>query len=159
MIGWAALASAAIIACPVENAHYALRHTPGVTAYFRDVDSGPDWPGGVALAVHVRRTGVTTWWLPWRGGSDNLQNLASTTDVRAPGWKPPSPDGGPRPLGNREYLGADARYTIIDDIPLRGGPAPAHMLIPTGGSSRETVFLAKQFFDLVKCSGPGGQRR
>jgi hypothetical protein len=75
--------------------------------------------------------------------------------VTARGWRPPNADDGPRPFGNREYVGADADYNVINDIPRRGKPAPVHMLIPNAGSSRDSVFVAKQFFDLVSCSPNG----
>lgn len=153
MIGLFALAAASVAACPVERAHYTLRHNPEVTAYFRPVESGHDWPSGLALAVHHKRSGKTFWWLPWNGGTDDLQNVASTQDVTVEGWQPPSPDGGPRPYGNRQYLGTDAAYNIIGHVPKRGEPAPAHMLFPNSAGSGDTVFPTKQFFDLVSCEG------
>ena len=156
MIGLLALATVSIHGCPIENAIYVLRHTPDVTAFFKPVDRSPDWPGGLAWGVHSKKTGKTSWWLPWNGGSDNLQNIASTTDVAAEDWRPPNPDGGPRPLGNREFLSMDANYNIIDEIPQRGRLAPAHILIPDAGSSQDRVFVAKQFFDLASCTGTGG---
>ena len=96
------------------------------------------------------------------GGTDDLQNLASTTDVTAPGWKPPDPDDGPRPLGDLDYIATDAGYTIIDDIPRRRGIAPAHILIPQLGDRLWHQWpnveprdgAPKQFFDLVACTGP-----
>ena len=156
MIGIWALAATSISQCYTENAHYVLRHDPGVSASFRPVDSGPDWPSRVALVVRSGRSGRISWWLPWSGGTDNLQHLASTTDIDARNWQPPNPDGGPRPFGDREYVGTDAAYNILDDVPRRGKPAPAHMLIPDAGSSHDSVFGAKQFFDLVSCSPNGG---
>lgn len=150
------IAAASAAQCPVENARYILRHDPDVSAYFEQVDSGPDWPSGLALAVHSRNSGRTSWWLPWNGGTDNLQNIASTTDVTARGWRPPNPEGGPRPHGDRRFLAVDADYTVLDGVPARGDPAPAHMLVPDGGGSKDQIFTTKQFFDLVNCSGGGG---
>lgn len=138
--------------CLTENAHYALRHAPDVTAHFQRVDSGSEWPGGLALVVRSTASGRTSWWLPWNGGSDNLQHLASTTDISAPDWRPPDPDGGPRPFGDREFIVTGADYRIIDGVPRIGQPAPAHMLVPDAGSSQDPVFRTKQFFDLVRCS-------
>src|SRR3712207_9425205 len=114
-------AAAVAVECRAENAHYALRHDPAVSAYFRKVDSGPAWPSGLALAVHSRKSGRTSWWLPWNGGTDNLQNVASTTPVTAPGWRPPSPDGGPRPYGDRQLLSMDAAYNIMRSEARRVG--------------------------------------
>jgi hypothetical protein len=146
-----AFAAASISQCTVERAHYVLRHYPAVTAYFRDVDSGRDWPSGVALSVHHKSSGKTFWWLPWLGGTDGLQNVASTQDVTKRGWQPPNPDGGPRPYGNRQYLGFDSAYNIVP-IPRRGSTAPTHMLFPDSAGSGDTVFRIKQFFDLVSCA-------
>src|SRR4051812_37596775 len=108
MVGLFALAAASMTQCSIERAHYVLRHNPDVTAHFRTIHSGPDWPSGLALAVHHKSSGKTFWWLPWAGGTDGLQNVASTQDVTKPGWRPPSPNGGPRPYGNRQYVGTDA---------------------------------------------------
>lgn len=158
MIGLLALAAASSIHCPAESARYVLRHAPDVSADFRKVDSGPDWPSGLALAIRFKKSGHTYWWLPWNGGTDNRQNIASTTDVTASDWRPPSPDGGPRPHGNMEYLGLNANYDIINDIPHRGKPAPAHMLLAYAGAAEfnhgagNSVPDTKQFFDLVGCS-------
>lgn len=88
MLALLAFAAGSISHCPVERARYAWRHDPDVTAYFLDVDSGRDWPSGVALVVHHKRSGQTSWWLPWLGGTDGLQNVRSTEDVTKPRWKP-----------------------------------------------------------------------
>ena len=137
--------------CPAERARYVLRGDPATTASFAPAPANNDWPSGLVLTIRSRRTGQSSWWLPWNGGSNNLQNLASTTNPRAKGWRPPNPDGGPRPFGDREYIGTDAGYTIVGDIPRRGGVAPAHMLVPQAGSSQDKIFTGKQFFDLVGC--------
>jgi len=155
MIGLLAFAAVTVASCTVEQAQYVQRHNPGVTAYFRPIDSGLDWPSRIALAVHYAGSGKTFWWLPWNGGSNALQNVASTEDVTVEGWQPPSPDGGPRPYGNRQYIGTDATYKLINHVPKRGEAAPAHMLFPDSGGSRDTAFLNRQFFDLVGCRKRG----
>lgn len=151
MISVLLAAAASPASCPVERARYVFRNDPSVTAYFRPVESGPDWPSRIALAVHYKKTGRTYWWLPWNGGSDSLQNVASTEDVTARGWMAPSPDGGPRPFGNRQYIVTDAAYNIADHVPVRGDPAPGHMLFPNSAGSGDTAFLNRQFFDFVGC--------
>ena len=151
MIGVLAFAAVTTASCPVEQAHYVLRHNPGVTASFRPVDSGPDWPSHVALGVHYEASGATFWWLPWNGGSNGLQNIASTEDVTVKGWRPPSPDGGPRPYGDRHYIGTDGAYELINHVPKLGDAAPAHMLFPDSGGSGDIAFRNRQFFDLVGC--------
>lgn len=155
MLGLLVLAATSIASCPVERARYLLRDNPDVTAYFRQVDSGPDWPSGLALAVHNRKSGKTYWWLPWNGGTDSLQNIASTEDVTTEGWRPPNPDGGPRPYGNRQYVGTDASYNVLGAVPRRGELAPVHMLFPDSAGAGDTVFPIKEFFDLVTCPAKG----
>ena len=161
-----ALASAAFVqaGCPVERAHYRLRREPEVAAWFRRVKSSRDWPSGLALAIQFRkstsasdpRSGRIYWWVPWNGGSDGRQNLASTTDVTVSGWRPPNPDDGPRPYGNMEVIFADRDYDLWGHVPVAGETAPAHILLPSlrdlghvGGGVMDAT--EKQFFDLVKC--------
>ncbi len=145
------LAAAVRTSCPVERAHYVLRGHPDVTADFRPVATTRDWPSGLALGIRNGDSSQTSWWVPWNGGSDGLQHVASTEDVTARGWHLPDPDGGPRPFGDRQYLGLDATYSILGDVPRRGTPAPAHMLFPDSAGSQDRVFVARQFFDLAGC--------
>lgn len=162
MIGLFMAVAAASLACPVEKASYALRGAPQVTAHFRKVDSGDDWPSHLALATTFALSKHTYWWVPWNGGSNGQQNVASTTDASRPGWHPPSPDDGPRPHGDLEYFGADASYTFLNAVPAAGQPAPAHFMLPYLGSSlfhsrdgddvvESSTPDTKQFFDLVGC--------
>lgn len=141
-----------MVQCPVEHARYVLRHHPEWTAEYQEIDSGSAWPSGLALAVHNGLSGKTSWWLPWNGGTDGLQNVASTEDVTVPGWRPPDPDGSPRPNGNRQYLGFDAAYNLIGRVPSRGAPGPSHMLFPDSAGAGDRVFGWKDFFDLESCS-------
>jgi len=154
-----ALAFAAALSqpCKVEDARYALRSAPAFTADFKDVDSGADWNAGVALHIHSANTGKDFWFLPGDGGSSGLLRMVSTEPVDAPGWRPPSPDGGPRPLGDFDYIPTDASYNILDALPERGGEAPTHFLLLELSDAlwhnvlgpRESA--SKQFFDLVRC--------
>lgn len=152
MIGLFVLAAASVSQCRVEDAHYVLRYAPDVTAYFQPVDSSPNWPSGVALVIRSSKSGKASWWLPWSGGTNNLQHLASTTEIDARNWRPPNPDDGPRPFGDREFIGTNATYDVLGDIPRGGKLAPAHMLIPNAGGSHDAIFVTKQFFDPVRCS-------
>lgn len=159
-MAWLALlAAVGSLSCPVERAQYALRTAADYTASFVAVDGGQDWPSGVALKLHSDVTHKTYWFLPWNGGTDGRQHLASTTNVEAPDWKPPSPDGGPRPLGDLDYFGLDASYAVLDHVPRLHETAPAHILLPTLGEAlwygdpaddhRERPVT--QFFDLTSC--------
>lgn len=145
----------------VFNAHSAKHHRKLPRCEHCEAANGwDDWPSHVAFRVHMGKTNRTYWFLPWPGGTDDLQHLASTTDVDAPDWKPPNPDDGPRPLGDFDYIATDAQYNVIDGIPHRGGSAPAHILIPRLGDAlwHQVAELnprdgaPKQFFDLVHCS-------
>jgi len=151
------LAAVALLAatCPVERAHYALRTMPGVTARFVRVPVvDPDWSEGIALRMDFAATGRRYWWLPWNGGTDGLQHLASTPDPATKGWRPTLA----RPLGDVDLVATDMRYTVWERVPHRGETAPAHFFIEnlgeamwyrTPGDRREAT--AKQFFDLVRC--------
>ena len=139
MVGVLLAAAASAASCPVERARYVFRNDLSVTAYFRPVESGPDWPSRIALAVHYKKTGRTYWWLPWNGGSDSLQNVASTEDVTARGWTAPSPDGGPRPFGGpgAPRPGAPRPNNRPSGGPRPGAPrpgAPRPSSRPSGGS-------------------------
>ena len=155
MIDLLALAAASAASCPAERAHYALRGQPQITAYFRAVDSGDEWPSHLALAITSKVTGEVTWWLPWQGGTNGRTNIASTTDATKAGWRPPNPDGGPRPLGDRQFLTTDESYNFLGSIPRQGKTAPAHMLNPDAGSSQDRIFPIKQFFDFMSCAKDG----
>jgi len=153
-----ALASGVSQSCKVENAHYALRTQPSVTADFHDVDSGLDWPNNLVMRMHIGESGRTYWWVPWNGGTNGQQSMASTLNASAPGWRPPNPDGGPRPLGDVQFIATDSAYKLLNHVPVRGGKAPAHFLIPdlrealwyrTPSDARD--YTARQFFDLVSC--------
>ncbi|MEH3121216.1 MAG: hypothetical protein PGN16_04415 [Sphingomonas phyllosphaerae] len=158
MIVLITLAAVALHSCPVERARYTLRHHPEVTGVFRYIESGDEWPNRIVLTVHDVRAKTTSWWLPWDGGTDGLQNIASTEDPDAPGWHPPDPDGGPRPHGDRQFIGTDARYVVANAAPRLGQRAPAHFLLPDSGGSHDTAFPVRQFFDLVGCSGERARR-
>ena len=146
--------------CAIENAHYALRTQPSVTASFIEVNSGKDWPSNLAMRLDVAESDRTYWWLPWNGGSNGQQNLASTHDPRKSDWRPPGSDGGPRPLGDLQFIATDSNYALWDHVPVRGESAPAHFIIPdlrdalwyrTPATLRDRT--VRQFFDLIRCDG------
>lgn len=153
--------------CKVEDAVYQQRGGSSITATFIPVNSGPLWPANLALKMHVGATGRSYWWLPWSGGSNGRQNLASTTDVTAAGWRPPAAEAaGARPLGDVGYFGMDASYNILGEMPRRGGLAPAHFHVPdlrsalwnrTPPDRRDAE--SGQFFDLVSCGNTGAKAR
>lgn len=137
--------------CPVDRSNYIMRHHADISMRFVKVDSGPDWPSNLAMVVSPSSLGNKSWWLPWNGGTDGLQNIASTTDVTKPSWKAPSAEGGSRPYGDRQYIGMKSDYNLIDHAPVLGEPAPAHILLPSSGGAGDSSFPWRDFFDLVSC--------
>jgi hypothetical protein len=144
--------------CEIEHARYALRTMPAVTARFDPVPGDADWREGIALRIDFAATGRSYWWLPWNGGTDGRQHLASAPDPATPGWAPMAK----RPLGDVDFLATGADYALLERVPRRGDIAPAHFLIPdlreamwyrTPQDKREGT--AKQFFDLVSCDRAG----
>ncbi|WP_230582153.1 hypothetical protein [Xanthomonas arboricola] len=159
---WSMLAlmvALALSGCAAQDAHYVLRDHPDMRAEFHQVASGPQWPSHLALRVHSTSSGRDAWFLPWNGGSDGSQHMASTTDVTAPGWHAPDPEGGPRPLGDVSYIGTDVDYRVFSEVPRLGAPAPAHFLLPDlreavwyRAGSEQRLDIARQFFDLNGCA-------
>ena len=155
----ALLITAAVTACPTEKAVYALRTEPAVTARFAPVARSQDWPAGVALRLDVH--GKRQWFLPATGGTNGENVMISAPDPTAPGWTPPSPEGGPRTLGALQYIGFDETYLLAPSTPRAGQPAPAHMLLPTlddalrhPSNDADRDSIPRQFFDLVACQAP-----
>lgn len=152
----ALLMTVAVTACPTEQAVYALRTEPTVTARFLPAQPRPDWPADVMLRIDGH--GHRYWFLPSPGGSSGESYMISTLDPTQAGWAPPSPDGGPRPLGDLQYMGFDKTYLLEPGLPRAGQPAPAHILLPTlddalrhPKSDQPRDSLPRQFFDLTGC--------
>jgi len=123
----AALAGAApappqdAVGCRVADARYALRGEPRMTARFIPVGRRERWISDVAFSFRSPG-GKTFWWLFDAGSSRSIQ-IISTTDVEASGWRPPDPDGGPRPYGSGVYYGLDDALTFAELPPQAGDPA------------------------------------
>ena len=66
----ALLAAASLPSCTFDHAHYVLRTAPGVTADFRPIDSGSDWPSALAIRIRFAKSGRAYWFLHWSGGTD-----------------------------------------------------------------------------------------
>lgn len=152
----ALLITAAVTACPTEKAVYALRTEPTVTARFVPVARSQDWPSGVALRLDFH--GKQQWFLPAIGGTDGENSMDRTPDPTAAGWRLPDPDGAWGRLGDVQYIGFDAGYTVLPGTPVAGRPAPAHMLLPTLDDAlrhprhdAERDSIPRQLFDLVRC--------
>lgn len=155
----ALLMTAAVTACPTEKAVYALRTEPAVTARFVPVAASQDWPSGVALRLDFH--GKRQWFLPAIGGTNGENYMISMSDPTTSGWTPPDPEGGPRRLGEFQYIGFDKTYLVLPSTPRAGKPAPAHMLLPTlddglrhPRNDADLDSIPRQFFDLTACQAP-----
>jgi len=148
------LLASAVHPCPVEAAQYRLRDGSTVTARFYHVPSTQDWPTGLALRIHVGKSGRSYWFLPWQGGTDDKVNLAWVRE------KHTSFEGQPI-REDMEYFQTDLDYRFIHSVPHAGGPAPARLFLPdlrkiswyrTAVDRRDGI--PKAFFDLTSCSAP-----
>ena len=143
--------------CPTERARYELMGSPGFTAGFLPQARRPGWLTDVAFFVRSSQSGKTFWFLFDRGSAQYI-NMISTTDVTTPGWAPPDPDGGVRPLDEMHYLAADKALKFDPDLPSQGAPAPAYVLLPDlaenlrhGQKSGAGEHAPTEFFKLVGC--------
>jgi hypothetical protein len=146
-----------LTACPLEKAHYTLRGRPDVTADFRLIPRSANWPSGIALRI---RTGAAPhWFLPYGGNGQGITtHLASTENLDGRAWAPPDPDTiAHRPLGDLNYLGANAGYDFDQGFHFAPGvPAAAHLFLPR---LQEAFWYRAQphqglpmaFFDLTGC--------
>jgi hypothetical protein len=116
-------------------------------AGFKNVGHHHDWQSDLAFFVHSEKTGKSYWFLP-DSGSAHYINLISTSDVTAPDWAPPDPDGGNRPLGSMHYFAFDKKLIGIEGIPQSISSAPDKLFLPdlseimwyrTDPMARETV--------------------
>lgn len=150
-------ASPATQDCPTERARYELMGAPSFTAGFRPEPKRPGWLTDVSFFVRSAGSGKTFWFL-FDAGTARYVNMISTTDLTAPGWVPPDPDGGVRPLDDMHYLAADAALTFDPNLPRQGAPAPAYVLLPDlseklwyGQRDGAKEGVATAFFKLKGC--------
>jgi hypothetical protein len=116
--------------CRVEDATYTLSADPAFTAGFRSRPPIAGWLTDVFFYVRSAKSGRTYWFM-FDEGSARYVTLISTTDVTRPDWRPPSPDGGPRPLGDMTYIAADRQLRFQQrEIPKRRDVAPYYVLLP-----------------------------
>lgn len=147
-------------ACSVERARYVLRADPTVTAFFHPVDRTSDWVAGVAMEIRLGRTGRTSWWLPFHGGTIDRNGVRWTALRGTPQAEP----GYPYPLGDLLYFEFDADYGMNIEIPTRGVAAPSHFFL---NDLREVFWYRddsanrssppRSLFDLAGCAAEGAE--
>jgi hypothetical protein len=156
MVTLLALTAVAVSAsCPLEHSTYRLRDGPQITARFVRRAPTPGWPADVQLEIRSAKTGGVYVLLPYAGnGQGVITHLASVTDPA----HPPAPDAArTRPIGDLDYMAADAGYRFDQGFRATAGAhAPAHILVPGlqealwyRATKREGVPLA--YFDLDGC--------
>jgi len=151
------MGASATESCPVEHARYTMMDGSKFSAGFRAIPKTPDWLSDVAFFVHSGETDRTFWFL-FDAGSGRHIYMHSTTDATKPGWRPPAPDGGERPLGQMLYLAANADLAFSLKLPASEQPAPTYVLLPDlpdvmwyrVPEPRESTPLA--FFKLTGCA-------
>ncbi len=156
LLAQAPLAASVAPNCTIDHARYVLRGAPDYSAGFHVIGDYETLISDLALFVRSGKTGRTFWFF-FDQGSGRYIYLHSTTDVLAPGWQPPDPDGGDRPLGQMHYMAADADLSFSLVLPQSGQPAPTYILLPDlpdvmwyrVREPQESVPLA--FFELSDC--------
>jgi hypothetical protein len=158
-----ALSVAASAQCPLERAHYALRHKANVTMDFEDVPTSRDWEAGISLHLTSGEHHRSYWFLPYSGNGQGIANHLSSADP--PGgnnWKFPSSNwlrGHPLSF-DLDYVAADASYNFDQDFSFaKNAPAPAHIFVPNlqtefwydRADSGVAEGMPYAFFDLVSC--------
>ena len=155
MIGLGLLAVAAVHMCAVANARYVLRSNPGVTLHFENAPINDDWPQGVVVAVHGVKTGRTSYWLPWYGGTDGGRHIRGTALLDRS--KDLEAQRRVERRGDLDFFFLDSRYRFLSSLPKRGSAAPAHLLIPNldlwyfFDAAGQRDDSPRAFFDLVGC--------
>lgn len=145
------MVAAAPSSCTVEHARYELRDDRTVVASFHAVKKTADWPTGLALEVHIGRSGHAYWFLPWQGGTNDKINLAWVRERN-------TPIPGQSLREDIEFFSTDAGYHFNHAVPSVRGHPPARLLLPelghllwygTPNDRRDSV--RKAFFDLTGC--------
>lgn len=142
-------------ACPVEQASYALRDSPKITAHFEPAPANDDWQNGIVLAIHGADTGRTTYWLPWYGGTDDQRHVRRT-ELLDPSKEIESQRRVER-RGDHDFFVLDRTYRFLPELPKRGGYAPEHLLLPNlnlwyaGEVNGKRDATPRAFFDLIRC--------
>ena len=113
--------------CAIEGSSFT--GPDGAVAVFRYIGRHNGWKSDLALGVRAGRRNPFHWFLFDRGSARYI-NLISTTDVGRPGWSPPSPDGGPRPLGEMHFVAATSTLAVTSALPTSGASAPHYLLLP-----------------------------
>lgn len=113
--------------CPIERAHYAYSEGPG-SADFKVLSHVDGFASPVAL--HLNLSGTRDLWFLFDQGSARYVSLISVTDPTVPGWSPPDPDGGHRPIRDQKFFAWNGDLKIQEAMPQPRSRAPTFVLVP-----------------------------
>lgn len=131
LLGLSSTAASAEQPCPIEQARYSMIHYGDWSAGFRAVQKFPDWQSDLAFFVHSAESNEDFWFVFDQGNGHHTDMwMISTTDVKQPGWHPPDPDGGVRPLGQFLFYMSDADLKFARSLPSQGDVAPMYVFLP-----------------------------
>lgn len=147
------------LACPAEFARYTLRGAPGAMLQFAVPPHAPNAHSD--LAARVDFEGETYWFVftsslgfsrDYIGRTDDPFEAARRADAGQDiGHEPRAPE-----FDGSEYVGFDASFNLIEDLPHAGAPAPEHILANGIASSiwysTPRRVLPKGLWDLSACA-------
>jgi hypothetical protein len=117
------------LTCAITKGIYTSKADSALRVTFSKIKNHPGWVSNVALEVTSLKSDSHYWFLFDRGSSD-LISVISTTNIMRPGWSPPSPDDGNRPLGSGFYYAFGTHLNYIYATPEAGSIAPHFIFIP-----------------------------
>lgn len=141
--------------CPVDHAHYRYSGGDGEA----DLSVLPGLTGFTSkVLLHVRVSGRNDFWFLFDQGSGRYVRLVSITNPNKPGWTPPEPDGGERPLPGQTFFAWNDDLKIAPSMPQKGDRAPGYMLLPDlpealwyGMRDGQRIAVAAGIFQLDRC--------
>lgn len=154
-----ATATPPALTCPTEFARYTLRGAPGATLQFSVPPHAPNAHSDLAARIDFEDE---SYWFVFTSSLGFSRNYIGRTDdpFEAAGREDAGEDIGQEPLepefDGSEYLGFDASFNVIEDLPRAGEPAPAHILANGIASSiwysTPRRVLPKGLWDLSACA-------
>jgi hypothetical protein len=123
----AATTATAGVTCPIERAHYTYSAGIG-SADFAVHDTLDGYVSKVSLHINLDRR--RDLWFLFDEGSARYVSLISVTNPSTPGWVPPEPDGGDRPMPAQKFFAWSDDLKVWEHPPAPGMAAPRFILIP-----------------------------
>ena len=115
-------------ACTYEKAHYVYSSNPSLSVSFTNIGKRENVLSTIALQLSDKQSGASFWFL-FDAGSARYITMISTSDVRSPGWEPPT-DGSPRLLCSMHFFAWSKRMVFDENLPMAGARAPDTIFLP-----------------------------